>query len=237
MKKSTIIFMLFCAVSFNSFYAQTKSQAIPIQFQTKSVNAFTIELNQSLDFVTELFNSKFEIPPYANLQKNEMDFIVFNQIKYSKISTSFLDLYYKIVENKTDNTSLISITLLVSKGYDNFIDFENDAIASQNILNILNELSTSVERKNMEVAISKKEKELQLEKEKLLLLEEEYLAIENERKVLENKSTLKLNVLKLHSLTTQESGNQLEKLKKTLSDFEKNTGNKTKSTLRSISMR
>lgn len=30
MKKSTIIFMLFCAVSFNSFYAQTKSQAIPI---------------------------------------------------------------------------------------------------------------------------------------------------------------------------------------------------------------
>ena len=89
----------------------------------------------------------------------------------------------------------------------------------------------------MEIAISKKEKELQLEKEKLLLLEDEYLAIENERKVLENKSTLKLNVLKLHSLTTKESGNQLEKLKKTLSDFEKNTGNKTKSTLRSISMR
>jgi len=237
MKKFTIITALSLLLSLNFISAQNKSQAIPIQYQSKSVNAFVIELPQTLEFVSEAFNSKFEINTFGNVKRTENNFTIYNQIKYPKISLSFMDFYYKIVETKTDNGSFINITLLVSKGYDNFIAFENDEIASQNILNLLNEISIAVERKNMEVAITKKESELQLEKEKLLLLEEEYLSLENERKVLENKSLAKLSVLKTHSLATQDSGNQLDKLKKALSEFEKNTNNKTKATLKSISMR
>lgn len=216
-------------------WGQTKSQSVPIQFKSKSINGFVVELPQKMDYVTELFYSKFELAGKSNSKKTEEGFTVCQQIKLAKISPSFLDLYYKLEETKTDTGSFIKITLLVSKGYDNFINFENDQNASQNSIELLSDIEVSVERRNIEVTILKKENDLQLEKQKLLLLEEELQATENEKREFEKKIAIQLNVLKLHSESTLEMGNQLEKLKKSLSSFEKNTSNKSKAILKTVS--
>jgi hypothetical protein len=52
---------------------------------------------------------------------------------------------------------------------------------------------------------------------------------------LEKKILLKLEVLKNQAKVTQEIANDLQKVKTTLSEFEKSTGNKSKSTLKTIS--
>ena len=231
--KKTILIMYILVTSAMS--AQVKSQASPLQFQGKSVNSFTIELPQKLDYVKQLFNTKFEIDRFGTPKKNDQNFFFYQQIKLPKITASFLDIYYQLEETKTDNGTFVKVNLLISKGYDNFISKETDESATQNIMEMLNDLGISVERKNFEIQIAKKEQDVQVEKQKLILLEEELQAIENEKIELEKKIALKAEVLKTQAKTTQDMGNELQKIKVTLSEFEKTTTNKSKSTLKSVS--
>jgi hypothetical protein len=232
MKKQLV---LFCLLTAQFISAQVKSQASPLQFQGKSVNAFTIELPQKLDYVKQLFNVKFEIDRFGIPKKNDQNFFFLQQIKLPKVTSSFLDIYYQLEETKTDNGSFVKVSLLISKGYDNFISKETDTSASQNILEMLNDLGISVERRNLEIQIAKKEQDVLAEKQKLILLEEELQAVENEKIELEKKLALKAEVLKTQAKTTQDMGNELQKIKTTLSEFEKNTTNKSKATLKSVS--
>ncbi len=68
--------------------AQVKSQASPLQFQGKSVNSFTIELPQKLDYVKQLFNAKFEIDRFGTPKKNDQNFFFYQQIKLPKCMSS-----------------------------------------------------------------------------------------------------------------------------------------------------
>lgn len=232
MKKKLLII---CLLGIQMITAQVKSQTSPISFQGKSVNSFAIELPQKIDYVKEIFNIKFEIDRLGTPKKLEQNFLFFQQIKLPKITSSFLDVYYQLEETKTDNGTFVKINLMVSKGYDNFITKETDPSAAQNILEMLNDLGISVERKNFEINIEKKEQDVKFEKQKLILLEQELQAIENEKKEIEKKIALKTETLKTQEKTTQEKGNELQKIKTALSEFEKNTSNKSKSTLKTVS--
>lgn len=231
MKKTILLLLLLVQIA----YSQHKSQCSPIQFNGKSANAFSIELPQNLEYVKQIFNAKFDIEKYGNSKPSHENFQAYFQIKNLKLSSSFLDFYYLIEEIKTENNTSIKVTLLISKGYDNFISKETDLEATNNILDYLNELGTSVERKNFEVQIAKKELEIQQEKQKLLLVEDELTALESEKKEIENKIIKTNLVLTSQAKNTEELGNELQKLKNMLSDFEKNTVNKSKSTLKSLS--
>lgn len=66
----------------------------------KSVNGFTIELNQNLEYVTQLFNAKFEIERLGTPKVMHGKFKSYFQIKALKITTSFLDFYYHLEEIK-----------------------------------------------------------------------------------------------------------------------------------------
>lgn len=215
--------------------AQVKSQMSTIQLQGKNVSSFSIELPQQLVYVNDLFNAKFEISSLGNPQNNTDNFFFFKQVRLAKISSSFLDFYYQLVETKTDNGSVVKINLAISRGYDNFISIETDSNASNNILEMLNDIGVSVERKNFEILIVSKEQDLSAEKKKLIYLEEELQAIENEKKELDKKLNSKSDMLKRQARTTQIMGSELQKLKLNLSDFEKNINNKNKSVLNSIS--
>jgi hypothetical protein len=230
MKK--ILFLLFMS---QITLAQVKSQSGPISFDGKSANAFTIELFQSIEYVTQLFNSKFEIERLGKPKLIQGVFNSYFQIKSPKISTSYLDLYYNIEEIKSDNGGSVKVTLLMSKGYDNFISKDTDLPAAIAIQESLNDLGISVERKNFEILIAKKEQEIQFEKQKLLLVEDELRAHENEKKELEIKISKINTVLISQAKITQDLGNELQKLKYILSDFERTTTHKSKSILKTVS--
>jgi hypothetical protein len=227
--------LFICLLAFQLSTAQIKSQSTPISFQGMSINGFIIELPQKLDYVKEIFNAKFDFDDLGEAKITDENFRLYQQIKLPKITSSFVDVYFMLSETKADNGTYVKVLLLISKGYDNFITKETDEIASQNILDMLNDLGVSVERKNIELQISKKEQDVVLEKQKLIVLEEELHVLENEKNNLEKKILLKLEVLKNQAKVTQEIANDLQKVKTTLSEFEKSTGNKSKSTLKTIS--
>lgn len=231
MKK--IIFTLFLISQLT--FGQVKSQYSPIKFNGKSANAFTIELPQNLEYVKQLFSAKFDLEKLGNPKQSNDNFKAYFQIKAAKISSSFLDFYYLLEEIKSENNTSVKVTVLMSKGYDNFISKETDVEASTNILEALNDLGLSVERKNFEIQIAKKEQEIQQEKQKLLLVEDELKALENEKNEIQNKINTTNLVLTSQAKNTQDLGNELQKLKSILSEFEKNTMNKSKATLKSVS--
>jgi hypothetical protein len=146
-----------------------------------------------------------------------------------------VDFYYELEETQTDIGAFVSITLLVSKGYDNFISPDSDKLVAEKLLNILDEIGSSVERKNIEIQIIAKEKLMQAEKDKLLFIEQELKVLENEKSELNSVITYKSKVLADQSKVAEVIGNDLQKLRYSLSDFEKKTGNKSKTTLKVIS--
>lgn len=185
-----------------------------------------------MDYVKEIFNAKFDFNGLGEPKVIEQNFNLYLQIKLPKITTSFVDVYYILSETSTDNGSFVKILLLVSKGYDNFITKESDENASQNILEMLNDLGVSVERKNLNIQIAKMEQDFFAEKQKIILLEEEIVAIENEKNVLDKKHLLKSEVLKKQNKVTKEMSKDLQKIKNTLSEFEKNITVKNKFVLK-----
>jgi hypothetical protein len=214
--------------------AQVKSQLIPIQYQGKTVNSFEIELPQKLDFVTSIFNEKFEINRIGTPKKIEQNYLFYQQIKLPKIASSFLDVYYQIEEIKKETSVVVKISMLFSKGYDNFITKESDLSTAQNILNLLNELGILVERKKFELQIMEKEQELLTEKQKLYLLEEDLSIIENERKEINKRIESKENVLRVQLKMTQDANNDLLRIKNALSEFEKSNSSKSKNLLNAL---
>lgn len=229
--KILLLTLLSCQFAF----AQQKSQSSPIEFQGKSINSYSIRVPQSLAFVSPLFSSKFDLDELGKQPTKNDKFESYFQIKMPKISSGFLDFYYELEETQTDIGAFVSITLLVSKGYDNFISPDSDKLVAEKLLNILDEIGSSVERKNIEIQIIAKEKLMQAEKDKLLFIEQELKVLENEKSELNSVITYKSKVLADQSKVAEVIGNDLQKLRYSLSDFEKKTGNKSKTTLKVIS--
>lgn len=233
MKKLHII-ILFILIA-QLCYAQEKSQTSPIDFNGKTVNSFSITLPQTESFISPLFNSFFEL---NNIEKNPIISSNFNsyfQISIPKITDGQLDFYYNLYEQKNNNQTLVTIIVLVSKGYDNFISKNSDDVIATKILEALDEIGIAVKRKNVEIEISDKEQLMQTEKQKLLFIEQEFKTIENQKIEIDSKLFTILETLKKQSKITQDIGNELQTLRTNLSEFEKHMKNKSKKTLKVIS--
>jgi hypothetical protein len=140
-------------------------------------------------------------------------------------------VYYQVEELNTNSTPLVKITMLISKGYDNFITKESDAVTTQNGMDLLNEIGISVERKNFELQLMAKEQEVATEKQKLFLLEEEVKIIENEREEIDKRVIAKELLMRNQAKITHDKNNDLGRLKVSINDFEKKNPNKSKSIL------
>jgi hypothetical protein len=211
--------------------AQATTQLSVLQYQGKPVTALTIELPHKIDYVKQLFDEKLEMDRLGTPLKGDQNFLLFRQIKLARITTSYLDVYYQIEELNTISTRLVKITMLISKGYDNFITKESDAVTTQNVMDLLNEIGISVERKNFELQLMTKEQEVATEKQKLFLLEEEVKIIENERKEIDKRVIAKELLMRNQAKITHEKSNDLGRLKVSINDFENKNPNKTKSIL------
>jgi hypothetical protein len=122
-------------------------------------------------------------------------------------------VYYQVEELNTNSTPLVKITMLISKGYDNFITKESDAVTTQNGMDLLNEIGISVERKNFELQLMAKEQEVATEKQKLFLLEEEVKIIENEREEIDKRVIAKELLMRNQAKITHDKNNDLGRLK------------------------
>ena len=105
---------------------------LPLTFNTKTAEQTTLLRLKETGYKPERSGS------FLNKKNKEEGFYRFSGVVLPELDNQKLALYFKVdpLENVGENRS--SITLLVSKGYDNFVSQESDTatfLASKNFLN------------------------------------------------------------------------------------------------------
>jgi hypothetical protein len=168
-----------------------------IKFNKKSENAVVADFNKSAEVVEAALKDRLEKEGLGKM-KTSKGFMSYAGTLWNSVSADKLDVYFK-VEGKKDKST---VSVLVSKGYDNFITSGSDAKTIDNVKAFLNSFVTytnsyqlTLDIKAQEEAIKKAEKAYSnsIDNNKDLLSQKEKL----EKRIAEsnNEQTLKQKAL------------------------------------------
>jgi hypothetical protein len=131
-----------------------------IKFNKKSENAVVADFNKSAEVVEAALKDRLEKEGLGKM-KTSKGFMSYAGTLWNSVSSDKLDVYFK-VEGKKDKST---VSVLVSKGYDNFITSGSDAKTIDNVKAFLNGFVTytnsyqlTLDIKAQEEAIKRAEK-------------------------------------------------------------------------------
>ena len=214
-------------------HAQSSTLSILEEHEGNNYPAFMIKLPQNAEFVTSIFNETFQIDSLGVASISPLNYFSHERVIVPTISNSYLDFYYKIDAVNLDSEVIVKI--MVSKGYDNYVNVENDPVIARSVIQQLDLLAVKVARKNIDLGILAKEQELQVQKEQLVLLEDEWQQLEAERLHLEARRTKKQLAIKNQQKVTLEASRLLEAEKRKATEFERQNQLKTRTNFRKVS--
>jgi len=143
MKQITFLMMALFIVSATSFSqsgsaslnfrnALRPALVLPLIFKTSTAEQTILAKLKETGYKPEVKGNIF------NKKNKQEGYYVFNGVQLPELANQKLDLYFKVDKMDSDSGYNSSISLLVSKGYDNFISEESDSTsfaASRNFLN------------------------------------------------------------------------------------------------------
>lgn len=151
MKK--IVFITICLVMI-SFYKGV-SQDINetnISFMDGKQNAVEAKYNFSEDIMETVVKNVLEKKKIKK-SKRTKGFDLYQGVVFEDLSSDVIDFYIKVNGNKTSTT----ITILISKGYNNFIATSTDASTIKNTKNLCKEFNIQAIEEHLNREISKQE--------------------------------------------------------------------------------
>ena len=168
-----------------------------VKFDKNNENAIVADYNKPADIVEAALKKQFESEGLSK-SKSKSGYTYFSKVTWNKVGSQSADIYYKVEGKKEKST----VTVLVSKGYNNFISSGSDASAVDNVKAFLNDLSRHADVhqhtliiKAQEEAVAKAEKAFSnsADNNKDLMAQKEKL----EKKIAEstNEQTLKQQAL------------------------------------------
>lgn len=117
--------------------------------------------NFSKDIVTKVLKDKLDKTGLMN-RKSQSGFVIYEGIAWQGLTESKMDVYTKVSGNKNQAT----VYILLSKGYDNFINSTSDPEVYNKAKNFLNNLEKDIEDYQQQLIREQKEKELEKEQKK-----------------------------------------------------------------------
>jgi spore coat protein CotF len=150
---------------------------------------------------------------FLNKKNKEEGFYKFSGVQLPELSNQKLDLYFKIdpVENNDNNRS--AITLLVSKGYENFVSADSDSATFSASENFLNGFVQNTNVYNINQKLDEQKQSIASSEKKWTELRDRQA--DAKRKIAELESEIK--VLQQEELLQQQ---EVEKLRTGLKDLE-----------------
>lgn len=151
MKKTIIssltLIVMFCISGFSQDISQTN-----ISFMDGKQNAIEAKYNFSEDIMEKAVKSILE---KKNLKKTstKKGYNVYEGIVFSDLTTDKIDFYIKVDGNKSST----KVTILVSKGYNNFISESVDPSTFKNIKTLCKEFNINAIEENLNREIAKQE--------------------------------------------------------------------------------
>jgi hypothetical protein len=142
MKKISVLFLLVAG----SLVAAAQSSATNVEFNKALRPALSLPLQVTTETAEQTILAKLKETGYKpekssrlfNKKNKEDGFYKFSGVVLPELTNQRVDLYFKVEAVNNNSSDRSSITLLVSKGYENFISSQNDSatfMASEKFLN------------------------------------------------------------------------------------------------------
>jgi hypothetical protein len=124
-------------------------QETTVKYNSIDAAAFTMPLEADKADVSNSIEDYFK-NTFAVKSASSKGFRLFKAVSWPEVSTEKLDVYYKVEGRKGKS----EVTMLVSKGYDNFISNQSDAQAAAGIKNFLSGLNVKVGEYTKGIAVA-----------------------------------------------------------------------------------
>lgn len=126
-------FLLVAAVACSGTVLAQNAREASIKFHKTNQNAVVADYEQPAEVVEAALKDRLEKEGLGKM-KSSKGFMAYTGVLWQAVSTDKLDVYFK-VDGKKDKSS---ITVLVSKGYDNFVSSGSDGQIVSNVKSFLN---------------------------------------------------------------------------------------------------
>ncbi len=143
-----MILATFCAWGQNAHETE-------IKFKKAKQNGVVAEYNHSAKDVENTIRKKLADEGFPKL-KSSGGFLTLTGVQWNNISKEKLDVYIKVDGNKSKSTA----SILLSKGYDNFVTSQKDPHTIDNIKGFLNNLSWETDVRLQEEMVNKMDNDL-----------------------------------------------------------------------------
>src|SRR5688500_147455 len=164
MKQQIFYAVIILQLTAVSSFSQSVSN--PVTFKDQLRPALQLQLPNEVKTAEETILAKLKETGYKpeknggflNKKNKQEGFYVFSGVELPELANQKLDLYFKVdpVTNNTVNRS--AVTLMVSKGYENFVSQENDSTTFFATESFLNSFLNKTERYAVGMEIDEQKK-------------------------------------------------------------------------------
>lgn len=158
MKFAIILGLVGCMLSVQS-NAQNPQEG-NIRFNKADRNGVIANYSTSQSITEQTVVNKLAVAGLTKKSKTK-GYMLYKQVNWPAITPETVDVYVKVGGNKKKST----VSLLVAKGYDNFISSASDATAMNNMKEFLNSLPQDISAYNAELVLKAQEKKVAAAKE------------------------------------------------------------------------
>jgi hypothetical protein len=175
--------LIFTAVFSISSFSQTRVSTV--EYLKTKRQSIVADFPFSTKTVMNSIEEKLEKMGYKG--KDAKDFTVFRGVILPEIGTGVYDIYFMVdKKSKRDKDNSI-VTMMISKGYENFVTEEEDGELITNAKNYLDNLKLSVSAYDLEDQIKEQEVILRKNEKKASNLVEDGQSLENKFKKLQEQ--------------------------------------------------
>src|SRR6218665_2010544 len=135
MKKMLNALTLVMALAIGGTATAQNAHESSVKFNKTNENAVVADYEKPADIVEAALKKQLESEGLTK-GKNSKGYLTFSGIQWSKVSNEKVDVYFKVEGKKEKST----VTVFISKGYDNFISSGSDSRAIDNVKGFLNGL-------------------------------------------------------------------------------------------------
>lgn len=153
MKKLLSISMFMLALSAAPAIVNAQSSETTESYNKTNVNGFVVNVEGAKDVVNTSLDDYFK-RIFNGKSSSSKGYKLYKGVIWPEVSSEKLDVYYKVNNKKNNN----QVTMLVSKGYDNFVSSQSDpqiADAVKYFMNTIQDKAIAVSNANAIIASQK----------------------------------------------------------------------------------
>ncbi len=175
----TLLLSSFCALLF------AQSYTAPVEYQKVNRQAVLTEVPFPEKTARNAIDDKMEKSGYKG--KDSKGFTVYKGVRLNELGTDAYDLYFMVDRKSRKEKENAVITLLISKGFDNFVSDSADAPVIKNAKKYLDSIKDMIAVYDLELQIADQGDAVKKADKKLNTLREDGVDMEKKRKKLEQQ--------------------------------------------------